>query len=60
MPLLVRQTLLMPLRLAQVFTWEKFFARNPIIADRRRNGPALAQPRQPLGVRSRLARRSRG
>ena len=31
---LLRQTLLMPLWLAQVFTQEKFFARNPIIGNR--------------------------
>ena len=34
MPSLVRQALLMPFWLAQVFTQEKFFARNPVIGNR--------------------------
>ncbi|HEV8677968.1 MAG TPA: phytanoyl-CoA dioxygenase family protein [Stellaceae bacterium] len=34
MPSLARQAVLMPLWLAQVFTQEKFFARNPIIGNR--------------------------
>jgi Phytanoyl-CoA dioxygenase (PhyH) len=34
MPSLARQALLMPFWLAQVFTQEKFFARNPIIGNR--------------------------
>src|ERR1044071_7150244 len=34
MPSLARQALLMPLWLAQVFTQEKFFARNPILGSR--------------------------
>src|ERR1700687_4512331 len=34
MPSLARQAVLMPFWLAQVFTQEKFFARNPIIGNR--------------------------
>ena len=34
MPSFARQALLMPFWLAQVFTQEKFFARNPIIGNR--------------------------
>ena len=34
MPSLARQALLMPFRLAQAFTRETFFARNPVIGSR--------------------------
>ena len=34
MPSLARQALLMPFWLIQVFTQEKFFARNPVIGSR--------------------------
>src|SRR6185437_3772399 len=60
---LARQTLLMPLWLAQVATQEKFFARNPVIGSRRLNERGLhvartrTAHRLAAGRRERLARR---
>ncbi len=54
---LARQTLLMPLWLAQVFSQEKFFARNPVIGNRRLNERGLHTAR--VKVACRLAERRR-
>jgi hypothetical protein len=59
MPSLVRQTLLMPLWLAQVFTQEKFFARNPIIGNRWLNEHGLHTARVAAAWRLAEARRRR-
>ncbi len=59
MPSLVRQTLLMPLWLAQVFTQEKFFARNPIIGNRWLNEHGLHTARVAAAWRLAQARRRR-
>src|SRR5260370_17983706 len=57
MPSLARQALLMPFWLAQVFTQEKFFARNPIIGNRWLNEHGLHTARV-IGA-CRLAERPR-
>ena len=54
---LLRQTLLMPLWLAQVFTQEKFFARNPIIGNRWLNEHGLHTARVAIACRLAEARR---
>jgi hypothetical protein len=59
MPSLMRQTLLMPLWLAQVFTQEKFFARNPIIGNRWLNEHGLHTARVAAAWRLAQARRRR-
>jgi hypothetical protein len=59
MPSLVRQTLLMPLWLAQVFTQEKFFARNPVIGNRWLNEHGLHTARVVAACRLAKARRRR-
>jgi hypothetical protein len=59
MPSLVRQTLLMPLWLAQVFTQEKFFARNPVIGSRWLNEHGLHTARVAAAWRLAQARRRR-
>ena len=59
MPSLVRQTVLMPLWLAQVFTQEKFFARNPIIGNRWLNEHGLHTARVIAACRLAEARRRR-
>jgi hypothetical protein len=59
MPSLVRQTLLMPLWLAQVFTQEKFFARNPIIGNHWLNEHGLHTARVAAAWRLAQARRHR-
>jgi hypothetical protein len=56
---LVRQTLLMPFWLAQVFTQEKFFARNPIIGSRWLNEQGLHTARVTLACRLAEMRRRR-
>lgn len=48
---LVRQSLLMPFWLAQVFTQEKFFARNPVIGSRWLNERGLHAARVTLACR---------
>jgi hypothetical protein len=57
MPSLVRHGLLMPFWLAQVFTQEKFFARNPVIGNRWLNEHGLHTAR--VAVAWRLAERRR-
>jgi hypothetical protein len=57
MPSFARQALLMPLWLAQVFTQEKFFARNPVIGSRWLNKRGLHTARVRLACR--LAERRR-
>jgi len=59
MPSLLRQILLMPLWLAQVFTQEKFFARNPIIGNRWLNEHGLHTARVAVSWRLAEARRRR-
>ena len=59
MPSLVRQSLLMPFWLAQVFTQEKFFARNPIIGNRWLNAHGLHTARVSVACRLAAARRRR-
>jgi hypothetical protein len=59
MPSLVRQTLMMPFWLAQVFTQEKFFARNPIIGNRWLNEHGLHTARVVAACRFADARRRR-
>ena len=59
MPSLMRQTLLMPLWLAQVFTQEKFFARNPVIGNRWLNEHGLHTARVAAACRLAEARRRR-
>jgi hypothetical protein len=59
MPLLARQALLMPLWLAQVFTQEKFFARNPIIGNRWLNEHGLHKARVVASWRLAVSRRRR-
>jgi len=59
MPSLVRQTLLMPLWVAQVFSQEKFFARNPIIGNRWLNEHGLHTARVAAACRLAEARRRR-
>ena len=56
---LLRQTLLMPLWLAQVFTQEKFFARNPIIGNRWLNEHGLHTARVAIACRLAEVRRRR-
>src|SRR6266853_2574843 len=59
MPSLARQALLMPFWLAQVFTQEKFFARNPVIGNRWLNEHGLHTARVALAWRLAAARRRR-
>jgi hypothetical protein len=59
MPSLVRQTLLMPFWLAQVFTQEKFFARNPVIGNRWLNEHGLHTARVVAACQLAQARRRR-
>jgi Phytanoyl-CoA dioxygenase (PhyH) len=59
MPLRVRRALLMPFWAAQVFTQEKFFARNPVIGSRRLNERGLHTARVALACRLAEARRRR-
>src|SRR5438067_19083 len=59
MPSLVRQSLLMPFWLAQIFTQEKFFARNPIIGSRWLNEHGLHTARVRVAGRLAAARRRR-
>jgi hypothetical protein len=59
MPSLVRQTLLMPLWLAQVVSQEKFFARNPVIGNRWLNEHGLHTARVAAAWRLAEARRRR-
>jgi hypothetical protein len=59
MPLLLRHGLLMPFWLAQVFTQEKFFARNPVIGSRWLNERGLHTARVALACRLAAARRRR-
>ncbi|HVC56549.1 MAG TPA: phytanoyl-CoA dioxygenase family protein [Stellaceae bacterium] len=59
MPSVLRQALLMPFWLAQVFTQEKFFARNPIIGSRWLNERGLHTARVALAWRLAEARRGR-
>jgi Phytanoyl-CoA dioxygenase (PhyH) len=59
MPSLPRQTVLMPLWLAQVFTQEKFFARNPIIGNRWLNEHGLHTARVAAAYRLAESRRRR-
>jgi len=56
---LLRQTLLMPLWLAQVFSQEKFFARNPVIGNRWLNEHGLHAARVAAAWRLAEARRRR-
>ena len=56
---LLRQILLMPLWLAQVFTQEKFFARNPVIGNRWLNERGLHTARVAVAWRLAEARRRR-
>src|SRR5216684_1023900 len=56
---LLRQTLLMPLWLAQVFSQEKFFARNPVIGNRWLNEHGLHAVRVAAAWRLAEARRRR-
>jgi hypothetical protein len=56
---LVRQAVLMPFWLAQVFTQEKFFARNPVIGSRWLNEHGLHTARVALAHRLAAARRRR-
>src|SRR5688572_13639180 len=57
MPSLLRQSLLMPFWLAQVFTQEKFFARNPIIGNPWLNEHGLHTARVVAASRFAQARR---
>ena len=59
MPSVMRQALLMPFWLAQVFTQEKFFARNPIIGSRWLNEHGLHAARVAVAWRLAEARRRR-
>jgi phytanoyl-CoA dioxygenase PhyH len=59
MPSLLRQALLMPFWVAQVFTQEKFFARNPIIGNRWLNEHGLHTARVIAACRLAAARRRR-
>src|SRR5439155_16005885 len=59
MPSVVRRTLLMPFWLAQVFTQEKFFARNPVIGSRWLNERGLHTARVTLACRLAAVRRRR-
>jgi len=59
MPSLARQAVLMPLWLAQVFTQEKFFARNPIIGNRWLNEHGLHTARVVTAWRLAESRRRR-
>src|SRR5579862_8255791 len=59
MPSLLRQILLMPLWVAQVFTQEKFFARNPVIGNRWLNERGLHTARVAIAWRLAEARRRR-
>jgi hypothetical protein len=59
MPSLVRQALLMPFWLAQVFSQEKFFARNPVIGSRWLNERGLHAMRVRAAWRLSEARRRR-
>src|SRR5437588_9815039 len=56
MPSLVRQSLLMPFWLAQIFTQEKFFARNPVIGNRWLNEHGLHTARVTAACRLGAAR----
>ncbi len=56
---LLRKILLMPLWLAQVFSQEKFFARNPVIGNRWLNEHGLHTARVALAWRLAAARRRR-
>jgi hypothetical protein len=56
---LVRQALLMPLWVAQIFTQEKFFARNPILGNRWLNRHGLHTARVAAASRLAMARRRR-
>ena len=58
MPSLVRRTLFVPFWLAQIFSQEKFFARNPVIGSRWLNERGLHTARVELAHR--LASRRRG
>ena len=59
MPSLARQAVLMPLWLAQVFTQEKFFARNPVIGNRWLNEHGLHTARVAAACRLAAWRRRR-
>ena len=59
MPSVVRHALLGPLWLAQVFTQEKFFARNPVLGNRWLNEHGLHTARVRLASRLAAARRRR-
>jgi hypothetical protein len=59
MPSFVRQALLLPFWLAQVFTQEKFFARNPVIGSRWLNERGLHTARVRLAWRLAQTRRQR-
>lgn len=59
MPSFARQALLMPLWLAQVFTQEKFFARNPILGNRWLNERGLHTARVAAACRLADTRRRR-
>src|SRR5207302_7548350 len=59
MPSLARQALLMPLWLAQVFTQEKFFARNPVLGNRWLNEHGLHTARVVVAARLAASRRRR-
>ena len=59
MPSFVRQALLMPFWLAQVFSQEKFFARNPVIGNRWLNERGLHAARVVAAWRLSEARRRR-
>jgi hypothetical protein len=56
---LLRRTLLMPFWLAQVFSQEKFFARNPVIGSARLNERGLHSARVTIACRLAAARRRR-
>jgi hypothetical protein len=55
----MRQALLMPFWLAQIFSQEKFFARNPVIGSRRLNERGLHTARVTIAGRLAAARRGR-
>lgn len=59
MPTVMRQALLMPFWLVQVFTQEKFFARNPVIGSRWLNEHGLHTARVAVAWRLAEARRRR-
>ncbi len=59
MPSLARQALLMPFWLAQVFTQEKFFGRNPVIGNRWLNERGLHTARVAAACRLAESRRRR-